>query len=135
MTDRIPLDELTSDALDQLYAELAEAQRQVVAWKTRAGIRATQRRQHERRAERAEAALATFKDRVQAVTDEARGGIRQQLGDALAALDEQQEQPPAVPASARCRCGHARDLHNDTDCAGCAHEGRLLGQHSFVAAD
>lgn len=45
------------------------------------------------RAERAEAALASFRDRVQAITDEARGGIRQQLGDVLAALDEHQEQP------------------------------------------
>ncbi|MFE5301836.1 hypothetical protein [Streptomyces sp. NPDC056632] len=57
MKGRIPLDDLTSDALDQLYTELAEAQRQVIAWKTRAGIRATQRRRHERRAERAEAAI------------------------------------------------------------------------------
>ena len=33
------------------------------------------------------AALDAFRDRVQAITDEARGGIRQQLGNALAALD------------------------------------------------
>ncbi|MFJ7070162.1 hypothetical protein [Streptomyces sp. NPDC101115] len=49
------------------------------------------------RAERAAAALAAFRDTVQAITDEARGGIRQQLGYALAALDPQEPQPEAAP--------------------------------------
>ncbi|MFB7605246.1 hypothetical protein [Streptomyces gardneri] len=35
----------------------------------------------------ARARLAAFAEQVQAITDEARGGIRQQLGDALATLD------------------------------------------------
>jgi len=47
---------------------------------------------HFERVEQAEAALAAFKDRIEAITDEARGGIRQQLGDALAALDPQEPQ-------------------------------------------
>lgn len=46
------------------------------------------------------------------------------------------ETPPAVHPRARCRCGHARDLHNDTDCAGCTHAGlNHLARHAFIARE
>ncbi|MFF9844638.1 hypothetical protein [Streptomyces sp. NPDC013740] len=151
---RIPHDDLTSDALDQLYAERDQLaamsqrhllradrygatlnevlrlfihkghpgepclrtswvpERKVELWRGVYGwsepsipcpdcgapgpeseLHLHQEAEQRARADRNEAALAAFRDSVQAITDEARGGIRQQLGDALAALDEQQEQP------------------------------------------
>lgn len=53
----------------------------------------SERAQAVQRAEQAEATLAAFRDQVQAITDEARGGIRQQLGDALAVLDRHGQTP------------------------------------------
>jgi len=68
------------DGIQQLHAELDR----LTALAVRASDRAIENGQ---RAERAEAALDAFQGRVQAITDEARGGIREQLGYALAALD------------------------------------------------
>ncbi|MFD0074302.1 hypothetical protein ACFVIY_17895 [Streptomyces sp. NPDC127166] len=46
------------------------------------------------------------------------------------------EPPPAAHPRARCRCAHARDLHNSTDCAGCTRAGHgLLANHAFIARE
>lgn len=78
-------------------AEQAEAEAQ--QWREATGKAIGQLRQ-------AEAALAAFKDQVQAIADEARGSIRQQLGYALAALDEHQEPCPYTHAHTRHWCGY-----------------------------
>ncbi|MBB4984983.1 hypothetical protein [Streptomyces nymphaeiformis] len=64
------------DGIDRLQTRAVKAERAVLLLAD-----------SHRHAERAEAALEAFRDRVQAITDEARGGIREQLGYALAALD------------------------------------------------
>lgn len=55
------------------------------------------------------ARLAAFRDQVQAITDEARGGIRQQLGDVLAAFEESQE--PLDEMTTCCVCRKARAVY------------------------
>lgn len=66
-------------------AERAEADRDCVDRLRKAALDG--RNAAVQRADKAEAALEAFRDRVQAITDEARGGIREQLGYALAVLD------------------------------------------------
>ncbi|MFZ3473129.1 hypothetical protein ACODT3_10655 [Streptomyces sp. 4.24] len=60
-----------------------------------AGPTADQYEQQRKRAEQAEGAFLRFRGQVQAIADEARGGIRQQLGHALAALEPPKETPDA----------------------------------------
>ncbi|MFE6815977.1 hypothetical protein [Streptomyces sp. NPDC057677] len=97
-TDETPLEaacasiDLRDAVIDQLKirAEIAENKARELEGATDIAVRAVQLMQQagaERDAARAR--LAAFADQVQTITDEARGGIRQQLGDALAALDEQ----------------------------------------------
>ncbi|MDT9688172.1 hypothetical protein Q5762_07350 [Streptomyces sp. P9(2023)] len=97
--ERHTVDSITSDALDALYAEREWWHQAFLAARDYEDRRTAERDQfqrerneQQRRAEQAEAKLAAFRDRVQAITDEARGGTRQELGYALAALDEHQEQ-------------------------------------------
>jgi hypothetical protein len=90
-TDRIPLDELTSDALDQLYAELEAVRHEVE-------MRQHRETRHRARIERAEAAigrvraLATKLTTTGAIWD----GNDQETGRRIrAALDPQEPQPGA----------------------------------------
>ncbi|MET9728460.1 hypothetical protein [Streptomyces zaomyceticus] len=55
--------------------------------------------------------------------------------DALNAYPAKQ-QPSTTHPRARCRCDHARDLHDSTDCAGCTQAGRNhLAKHAFIARE
>lgn len=78
----------------QVRAKIAEGKAREVEGATDIAVRAVQLMQ-QAGAERdaATARLAAFVDQVQAIADEARGGIRQQLGDALAALEDAKETP------------------------------------------
>jgi hypothetical protein len=195
---RHTVDTITSDALDQLYARLADAEAKRDAWHDWADTLAYKVApadvigrhdedgrfpwsdaldmltpaadvdQLKQRAERAEAAIRDALPTLKAAVDCLNANCRyhgdnldpdhhgrrygreaccdtgveprrareaqQAIARVRAALDPQEPQPEA-PARARCRCGHARDLHNDTDCAGCSHDGRLLAAHTFIAAD
>ncbi|MFG3349534.1 hypothetical protein ACGF1Z_31310 [Streptomyces sp. NPDC048018] len=131
MKGRVPLDDLTSDALDQLYAERD-------AWAAKAEERL-------RRVLKQSRLLQELKRDNFALRMDLFSLLDGRLGDIgpsdiepgavrRAALDEQQEKPAEAPARARCRCRHARDLHTGDDCAGCTRDGLgILANHAFIA--
>ena len=92
---RIPLDELTSDVLDQLYAELEAARYDAERLKAREGRYRARTVKAEERAEKAKAAI----ERVRAIhTHGPRTNTCNDCGqpwpcEVTRALDEQQEQP------------------------------------------
>ncbi|WP_328902312.1 hypothetical protein OHR86_22490 [Streptomyces sp. NBC_00441] len=105
MTDRIPLDDLTRDALDQLYIRLDAARRTVDRFDAQA-------QQHKQRADQAEATL----DRVRALADrwdrDLPDHVRFLAVAALRfALDPDQQ--PTTPAV------HLPDGGNAEDCDAC----------------
>ncbi|GAA2803314.1 hypothetical protein [Streptomyces showdoensis] len=100
-------------------------------WRRKAVERGLELGRLQRTLELAESTARTWIDG----SDGGTGACAQAVVDALTAYPPK-EQPTAIPVRARCRCGHARDLHNSRDCAGCTHAGlQILSSHAFITRE
>jgi hypothetical protein len=95
MTDHIPLDDMTSDQLDQLYADLAHAQAEAARW-AEAESADVAAGSYAGRVEE----LQTVIDRVAALRDDLRGitGARY-IADMLDKILDEQPDPAATEAT------------------------------------
>jgi hypothetical protein len=134
MTDRIPLDDMTSDQLDQLYDERDRAQAEAARWGA---------------AESADVAAGSYAGRVeelQATIERIRTCARDaltagdtspgaEIGRFLLHLLDEQDQPVPCPACQRAdQAGLAPDEQHD-DCAGAQPLGGVLPSGMGATAD